>query len=79
VLLVMSLRRFPFIGLLDPLAQLLERIFPVRRPTTNSSTPCYPDESALETPSLALVDASRETLRMGDTVEQCCDGLWSPS
>ena len=31
--------------------------------------PRYLDESLLETPSLALSDASRETLRMGDVVE----------
>jgi phosphate:Na+ symporter len=31
--------------------------------------PRYLDESALETPSLALANAARETLRMGDTVE----------
>ena len=31
--------------------------------------PRYLDESALETPSLALTDAARETLRMGDMVE----------
>ena len=33
------------------------------------SRPRYLDESALETPSLALADAARETLRMGDLVE----------
>jgi Na+/phosphate symporter len=29
----------------------------------------YLDKNLLETPSLALADASRETLRMGDVVE----------
>ncbi len=38
-----------------------------RRPTP--SGPRYLDESALETPSLALADAARETLHMGDHVE----------
>ncbi len=33
------------------------------------SRPRYLDESALETPSLALADAARETLHMGDLVE----------
>ena len=33
------------------------------------AAPRYLDESALETPSLALADAARETLRMGDVVE----------
>ena len=58
-----------FIGLLDPLAWLLERIFPERKKSADPAAPRYLDESALETPSLALADAARETLRMGDIVE----------
>jgi phosphate:Na+ symporter len=59
-----------FIGLLDPLASLLiSRLFPENRPPADLSAPRYLDESALETPSLALVNAARETLRMGDLVE----------
>jgi phosphate:Na+ symporter len=58
-----------FIGALDPLAWLLERVFPARRPAADPSAPRYLDERLLEAPSLALADASRETLRMGDVVE----------
>jgi Na+/phosphate symporter len=58
-----------FIGLLDPLSWLLERVFPKRKPSADPSAPRYLDENLLETPSLALADASRETLRMGDVVE----------
>jgi phosphate:Na+ symporter len=58
-----------FIGLLDPLSWLLERVFPSRRPSDDPSAPRYLDENLLETPSLALADVSRETLRMGDVVE----------
>ena len=58
-----------FIGLLDPLAWLLEKIFPERKKSADPAAPRYLDESALETPSLALADAARETLRMGDIVE----------
>jgi phosphate:Na+ symporter len=58
-----------FIGLLDPLASLLQRVFPERRSTADPAAPRYLEESALETPSLALADAARETLRMGDVVE----------
>ena len=58
-----------FIGLLDPLAWLLIKIFPARKSATDPSAPRYLDESALETPSLALADAARETLHMGDIVE----------
>ncbi|ABE62870.1 Na/Pi cotransporter II-related protein [Nitrobacter hamburgensis X14] len=58
-----------FIGLLDGMARMLERILPERVPESDPSRPRYLDESALETPSLALADAARETLRMGDLVE----------
>jgi phosphate:Na+ symporter len=58
-----------FIGLLDPLSWFLKRIFPTRMPSADPSAPRYLDEALLETPSLALADASRETLRMGDVVE----------
>jgi phosphate:Na+ symporter len=58
-----------FIGLLDPIASMLVKLFPARQLATDPSKPRYLDESALETPSLALADAAREALRMGDTVE----------
>jgi len=58
-----------FIGLLDPMAWALEKVFPARRQSTNPAAPLYLDESVLETPSLALADACRETLHMGDVVE----------
>ncbi len=58
-----------FIGLLDPLARLLQEFLPAVAREAGPARPRYLDESALETPSLALADAARETLRMGDTVE----------
>jgi phosphate:Na+ symporter len=58
-----------FIGLLDPLAAMLVRVLPERKQTEDASVPRYLDEAALETPPLALANAARETLRMGDTVE----------
>jgi phosphate:Na+ symporter len=58
-----------FIGLLDPVAQLLTRFLPERKKPDDASAPRYLDDAALETPSLALANAARETLRMGDTVE----------
>jgi phosphate:Na+ symporter len=58
-----------FIGLLDGMARLLKRFLPSRVLEADPARPRYLDESALETPSLALTDASRETLRMGDAVE----------
>jgi phosphate:Na+ symporter len=58
-----------FIGLLDLFAQLLVKLLPARKQSTDPSAPRYLDESALDAPSLALADAARETLRMGDVVE----------
>jgi phosphate:Na+ symporter len=58
-----------FIGLLDPLASLLLKVFPENKRPVDLSAPRYLDQSALETPSLALANAARETLRMGDLVE----------
>lgn len=58
-----------FIGLLDGMARLLKTLLPERVKEANALGPRYLDESALETPSLALADAARETLHMGDHVE----------
>jgi phosphate:Na+ symporter len=58
-----------FLPLLDPLALLLTKLLPARSASQDASAPRYLDEAALETPSLALTDAARETLRMGDVVE----------
>src|SRR4051794_3609185 len=58
-----------FIGLLDGVARLLKKLLPTRIQETDPLRPRYLDESALETPSLALADAARETLHMGDHVE----------
>jgi phosphate:Na+ symporter len=58
-----------FIGLLDSVARLLKKLLPNRVQEADLSRPRYLDESAIETPSLALADAARETLHMGDLVE----------
>jgi phosphate:Na+ symporter len=58
-----------FIGALDAVAWLLVRILPEKKLPPDASVPRYLDETALETPPLALANAARETLRMGDAVE----------
>jgi phosphate:Na+ symporter len=58
-----------FIGLLDAMERLLKWLLPDRVAQDDPAQPRYLDEGALETPSLALADAARETLRMGDAVE----------
>ena len=45
------------------------KLLPERAEATDPSAPRYLDEAALDTPSLALAAAARETLHMGDVVE----------
>jgi phosphate:Na+ symporter len=58
-----------FIPLLDRLAWLLVRILPDPAKSPDPSTPLYLDETAINTSSVALACAARETLHMGDVVE----------
>ncbi|WP_024301630.1 Na/Pi cotransporter family protein [Pseudogulbenkiania sp. MAI-1] len=58
-----------FIGLLGPLAELLERLFPDNRQAESPDAPRYLDPSAIGSPSVALACATREALHMGDVVE----------
>lgn len=57
----------PFIG---PIAALTERIAPDRARDEDPGCPRYLDADALDTPSIALASAARETLRMGDEVKE---------
>lgn len=57
-----------FIGVLGPLARFLTRALPAKQQSEDPGRPRYLDDSALDVPSLALADAARETLRMGDLV-----------
>jgi phosphate:Na+ symporter len=58
-----------FIFPLKPLATLLTRLLPERVKPSDPSTPLYLDDSALGTPSVALACAARETLHIGDIIE----------
>lgn len=59
-----------FVGLLDPAARLLTRALPERqKKTEDTAQPLYLDETVLDTPYLALTNASREALRMVDLVD----------
>jgi phosphate:Na+ symporter len=58
-----------FIGLLDGLAWLLMQILPEQKKPADPAAPLYLDETAIDTPSVALACAARETLHMGDVVE----------
>jgi phosphate:Na+ symporter len=58
-----------FIWPLDALARLLTEWLPAPKRPVDPATPLYLDETATSTPSVALVCAAREVLRMGDLVE----------
>jgi len=59
-----------FIGALDGVATLLMRVLPDPEKRVDASAPLYLDEAAFEAPSVALACAARETLHMGDVVEE---------
>lgn len=59
-----------FVGLLDPAARLLARAMPEKPKKADSAAqPLYLEEAVLDTPYLALTNASREALRMADLVD----------
>jgi len=58
-----------FILPLDGLAWLLGRFLPDEKKPVDPTAPRYLDETAIDTPAVALACAARETLHMGDIVE----------
>ena len=66
-----------FIFPLSGIATLLARLLPDRAKPNDPSTPLYLDETALVTPSVALVCAARETLHIGDIVEMMLRRAWT--
>ena len=64
-----------FIGFTGSVAAFVERWLPVPKQRIPQTEPRFLDPAALETPALALANAARETLRIGDTVEQMLNGM----
>ena len=59
-----------FVWLLDPAARLLAIVLPERqKKADHTAEPQYLEEAGLDSPYLALTNASREALRMGDLVD----------
>ena len=58
-----------FILPLPWIARLLMKVFPDKVRSSDPGVPQYLDNDALDTPSVALSNAAREVLRMGDIVE----------
>jgi phosphate:Na+ symporter len=59
-----------FLPLIGLVARLCARLLPDRRQAETTVRPHYLDRSALESPSVAIANAAREALRMGDIVER---------
>lgn len=59
-----------FIGLLQPLANLLTRLLPEPSQSHDPSLPLYLDEAGLEVTNIGLANATREILHATDLVEQ---------
>ena len=65
-----------FIFFTDAIARLVEKWLPEAAATgAQAAEPRHLDAGALETPALALANAARETLRIGDTIEQMLNGM----
>lgn len=62
----------PFAG---PMAKLCQRLIRDEPELDNHLKPKHLDPSALDTPALALANAARETLRIGDAMEQMLESL----
>ena len=64
-----TLRCLMLLPTVRPMAHLCEQLLPDRHIEQGIAQPRHLDPAALETPSLALANAVRETLRIGDLVE----------
>jgi phosphate:Na+ symporter len=57
-----------FIALVGPVARLAQRILPDAAKPDDPSRPRYLSPNAIDSPSVALANAAREAMRMGDAV-----------
>jgi phosphate:Na+ symporter len=64
-----------FIGLTDMVSRFVEKWIPVSKDQVTQAQPRFLDPAAISSPPLALANAARETLRIGDTVEQMLNGV----
>jgi len=64
-----------FICFTDNVGKLVEKWLPDSAADAATVAPRHLDAAALATPALALANAAREALRIGDTVEQMLNGM----
>jgi phosphate:Na+ symporter len=67
-LLYNTVRCLVLLPSVGPMARLCAWLLPERLETNGTATPRHLDPAALATPSLALANAARDTLRSGDLI-----------
>ncbi|WP_191489266.1 Na/Pi cotransporter family protein [Pseudomonas sp. FEN] len=74
-LLYNTVRCLVLLPSVGPMARLCSWLLPERPEANGKAKPRHLDLAALDTPSLALSDAVRETLRIGDLVDNMLDAM----
>ncbi|HTR59982.1 MAG TPA: Na/Pi cotransporter family protein [Casimicrobiaceae bacterium] len=64
-----------FVFFTEPIARVATRLMPARLDRDDPAKPRYLDPSALATPALAIGNAAREAIRLGDVIEQMLTGM----
>lgn len=74
-LLYNTVRCLVLLPSVGPMARLCAWLLPERPDTNGTARPRHLDLTALATPSLALANAARETLRIGDLIETMLEAM----
>lgn len=74
-LLYNTVRCLVLLPSVGPMARLCAWLLPERPDTNGTAKPRHLDPTALATPSLALANAARETLRIGDLIENMLEAM----
>ena len=64
-----------FIFWTEPIARVAERLLPDKPLADDPAKPRHLDPSALDTPPLAIANAAREAMRIGDVIEEMLNGM----
>ncbi|HQR10624.1 MAG TPA: Na/Pi cotransporter family protein [Casimicrobiaceae bacterium] len=64
-----------FIFWTERIATIAERLLPAKPAADNPAAPRHLDPSALTTPTLAIANAAREAMRIGDVIEDMLNGM----
>ncbi len=74
-LLYNTVRCLVLLPSVGPMARLCAWLLPERPETNGQAKPRHLDPTALSTPSLALANAARETLRIGDLIDNMLEAM----